>query len=90
MNHPSAKAGTRLNYPTQKPEYLIECITKSTTDEGDVIADFFGGSGYYELVPLGQENCRCRVVARGGMLGGVAHMLRSRARPQWVNLGAPV
>jgi adenine-specific DNA-methyltransferase len=37
--------GPRLDYPTQKPEYLIERIILSTTDVGDVVIDFFSGSG---------------------------------------------
>jgi adenine-specific DNA-methyltransferase len=37
--------GPRLDYPTQKPEYLLERIIKATTDEGDTVADFFVGSG---------------------------------------------
>jgi DNA modification methylase len=35
----------RLNYPTQKPEALIERIILSTTSPGDLVADFFAGSG---------------------------------------------
>lgn len=35
----------RTPYPTQKPETLIERILKSSTKEGDVVADFFVGSG---------------------------------------------
>jgi DNA modification methylase len=35
----------RLGYPTQKPEALLERIIKLTTDENDLIADFFCGSG---------------------------------------------
>ncbi len=35
----------RLEYPTQKPEALLERIIKSATREGDLVADFFGGSG---------------------------------------------
>jgi len=35
----------RLGYPTQKPEKLIERIIKSASNEGDIIADFFAGSG---------------------------------------------
>jgi len=38
-------ATERINYPTQKPEKLIERIIKATTEEGDLIADFFVGSG---------------------------------------------
>ncbi len=34
-----------LNYPTQKPEDLIERILKACSEEGDLIADFFSGSG---------------------------------------------
>ena len=32
-------------YPTQKPEELLARIIKSSTKEGDLIMDFFGGSG---------------------------------------------
>lgn len=32
-------------YPTQKPEALLERIIKTSTDEGDLVADFFCGSG---------------------------------------------
>lgn len=34
-----------LNYPTQKPEALLERIMKASSNEGDLIADFFCGSG---------------------------------------------
>ena len=34
-----------LGYPTQKPESLLERIFKTSTNEGDLAADFFGGSG---------------------------------------------
>jgi DNA modification methylase len=33
------------NYPTQKPAQLIERIIIGSTDEGDLVADFFCGSG---------------------------------------------
>ncbi len=35
----------RLGYPTQKPEALLERILKSSSNEGDLVADFFCGSG---------------------------------------------
>lgn len=41
----SPTASERLNYPTQKPETLIERILNMTTIENDLIADFFCGSG---------------------------------------------
>lgn len=34
-----------LGYPTQKPEILLERIIKATTNENDIVLDFFGGSG---------------------------------------------
>jgi len=38
-------AHERLDYPTQKPESLLERIIKASSNEGDIVADFFGGSG---------------------------------------------
>jgi len=35
----------RFGYPTQKPETLLERIIKASSDEGDLVADFFCGSG---------------------------------------------
>ena len=40
---PTAKE--RINYPTQKPEALLERIIKASSNEGDLVADFFCGSG---------------------------------------------
>lgn len=35
----------RLGYPTQKPEELLERVIKASSNEGDLVADFFSGSG---------------------------------------------
>ena len=35
----------RVAYATQKPESLLERIIKSSSDEGSIVADIFGGSG---------------------------------------------
>jgi len=35
----------RVDYPTQKPESLVERIIKASSSEGDLVADFFCGSG---------------------------------------------
>lgn len=32
-------------YPTQKPEAILDRIIRACTDEGDLVADFFSGSG---------------------------------------------
>ena len=39
-NHPE-----RTHYETQKPEALLERIIKASSNEGDLVCDFFGGSG---------------------------------------------
>lgn len=38
-------AQERVDYPTQKPEELVERIIKASSNESDIIADFFVGSG---------------------------------------------
>ena len=38
-------AHIRTGYPTQKPEALLEKIILACSDEGDLVADFFIGSG---------------------------------------------
>ena len=37
--------GEKTDYATQKPESLLERIIKTSSNEGMVVADFFGGSG---------------------------------------------
>lgn len=38
-------ANERTDYPTQKPQDLLERIIKASSNEGDLVADFFCGSG---------------------------------------------
>lgn len=35
----------KMNYPTQKPEALLERIIKASSNEGDIVLDCFAGSG---------------------------------------------
>lgn len=37
--------GEHIDYPTQKPEVVIERIIRATTNPGDLVMDFFCGSG---------------------------------------------
>lgn len=39
------KSSEKFDYPTQKPEALLERILKASSNEGDLVADFFCGSG---------------------------------------------
>lgn len=43
--HENSQSDNRTDYPTQKPESLLERIIKASSNEGDLIADFFCGSG---------------------------------------------
>jgi len=40
----------RTGYPTQKPEALMERIILASTNQGDLVADFFGGAGTTAVV----------------------------------------
>jgi DNA modification methylase len=42
---PKANTDEYIGYPTQKPEALLERIIKASSNEGDVVADFFCGGG---------------------------------------------
>jgi DNA modification methylase len=54
-------APERVDYPTQKPEALLERIIKASSNEGDLCADFFGGSGTLAAVAekLGRKWISC-------------------------------
>lgn len=41
----NSQAQERIDYATQKPEALLERIIKASSNEGMMVADFFGGSG---------------------------------------------
>ena len=43
--HLSHRAKEEQGYPTQKPEALLQRIFEASSNEGDLIADFFCGSG---------------------------------------------
>jgi len=47
----------RFGYPTQKPEALLERIIKASSNEGDIVADFFGGGGTTLAVAM-KHKCR--------------------------------
>lgn len=46
--HPSSKE--RVNYATQKPKELIQRIILASSNEGDIIADYYLGSGTTAIV----------------------------------------
>ena len=42
----------RVGYPTEKPFKLLERIISAVTDEGDIVADFFMGSGVTQMCAM--------------------------------------
>lgn len=53
----------RTDYPTQKPEALMERIIKASSNKGDIVADFFVGSGTTSAVAqkLGRRWIACDI-----------------------------
>lgn len=45
VNPVNPMGSEKVDYPTQKPESLLERIIKASSNEGDLVADFFCGSG---------------------------------------------
>ena len=45
ISNVNSQSSERLDYPTQKPETLIERIIKASSNEGDIVLDCFAGSG---------------------------------------------
>ncbi len=45
MDYINVMSDEKLGYPTQKPEALLERVIKASSNEGDLVADFFCGSG---------------------------------------------
>ena len=50
LQHLQPTSKERVGYPTQKPKALIEIIVKASSNEGDLIADFYLGSGTTAVV----------------------------------------
>lgn len=57
------KGDEKVDYATQKPEALLERIIKASSNEGMVVADFFGGSGVTAAVAnrLGRRFIHCDI-----------------------------
>ena len=49
-NNELVKFSQVTNYPTEKPEGLLKLFIKAGTKEGDLVFDFFGGSGTTAVV----------------------------------------
>ena len=59
----NSQATERVDYATQKPEALLERIIKASSNQGMLVADFFGGSGVTAAVAnkLGRNFIHCDI-----------------------------
>ena len=64
----------RTGYPTQKPQALLERVIKASSNPGDLVADFFCGSG---TTPLVAANLGRRFIATDATFRAL-HTTRSR------------
>lgn len=70
----NSQAHERVNYPTQKPEALLERIINASSLEGDLVADFFCGSG--TMAAVAEKLGRKWIVSDLGKFG--IHTTRKR------------
>ena len=63
INLIAGQAKELVNYATQKPEALLERIIKASSNAGDLVCDFFGGSGTTAAVAerLGRRWITCDI-----------------------------
>lgn len=63
INPVNSQAIERVEYATQKPTALLERIIKASSNEGMLVADFFGGSGVTAAVAhkLGRRFIHCDI-----------------------------
>lgn len=63
IQHIQPTSRERIGYATQKPEALLERIIKASSNEGDLVCDFFGGSGTTAAVAerLGRRWITCDI-----------------------------
>ena len=96
--HINPMALENLSYPTQKPEELLERIIKISSNEGDLDADPFGGSG--TMAAVAEKSGRKWIVADLGKFAihttrkrmiGVQRLLKKEGKPyrafEILNLG---
>ena len=73
-------SGERLNYATQKPVALLRRIIESCSDEGDLCADFFSGSGTLaEAAFHTDRKFLCTDIGSLAMSNAVKRLLRTDA-----------
>jgi SAM-dependent methyltransferase len=98
VNRISPTSNERLDYPTQKPEALMERIISTSSNPGDLVADFFCGSGTTLAVAeklgrkwIGGDLGRFAIHTSRKRLIGVQRQLKTEGKPyrsfEILNLG---
>lgn len=98
VNRISPTSQERLDYPTQKPESLLDRVIQSSSRPGDLIADFFCGSGTTLAVAeklgrkwIGADLGRFAIHTSRKRLIGVQRQLKAENKPyrafEILNLG---
>ena len=82
INSVNSQAIEDTEYPTQKPEALLERIIKASSNEGDLVADFFCGSGTTMAVAerLGRRWIGCNL-DKVGLQVSRNRMVNQQAKP---------
>ena len=94
----NSQAAERIAYPTQKPEALIERVLSTSSNPGDLVADFFCGSGTTLAVAeklgrkwIGCDLGRFAIHTSRKRLIGVQRQLKAQGKPyrsfEILNLG---
>lgn len=94
----NSQASENLRFPTQKPKALLERIIKASSNEGDLVADFFCGSGTTLAVAeklgrkwIGCDLGRFAIHTTRKRLIGVQRQLKNEGKPyrsfEILNLG---
>lgn len=77
-------ANIRTGYPTQKPEELLEKLIRASSNVGDVVADFFSGSGTTLAVAqkLGRKwiGCDINIGAMQTMVKRLSHLINNQLK----------
>jgi len=95
---PTKSGVERLDYATQKPESLLDRVLRSSSNEGDLVADFFCGSGTSMAVAeqlgrkwIGCDLGRFAIHTSRKRLIGVQRQLKAEGKPyrafEILNLG---
>jgi site-specific DNA-methyltransferase (adenine-specific) len=84
----NANARERVGHPTQKPAALIERLVRALSNPGDLLLDFFAGSGVTGVVAL-QCGRHSILADRDPALREYHDRLRERIAPETAGAGEP-